>query len=442
MKYIHNITKLFLSGMLMIALSVPAYSQAQEPLKIKLSQAIQYAVNNKPLIQEAQDQVSIAAAKADELKSSFLPHAAVSLNYTWIGPTPFISIPVMNNEKFYIATPNNYNENIGVQYLIYDFDKRKETLKLLHSNEVTETEKINLIRDQLSYETAQVFFSILYLETSVKVMDEQIQDLEEHLVVAKKLVATGSAIGLDTISTSVRLSALQNAKANIINQKKKSSVILSSLMNLPKGQEFELEGKLEISSNQYELDSLIKDAFLQREELKLNDLVKQTATLNKAVIEKSNMPTLSAFGVAGVKNGYPDNLTRLKANYVLGLTADIPVFDGFLKKSKLVTAGLQIQSVSDHADVLQQKISTEVQNALLDYRNNKVQLTTALEEITQAEAAMKQAKGLYESGSITNTTLLDTETDLAQARLKYSFQLYQLTLSHYKLLQAEGEKIW
>ena len=154
------------------------------------------------------------------------------------------------------------------------------------------------------------------------------------------------------------------------------------------------------------------------------------------------MPTLSAFGTAGLKNGYPDNLTRWKPNYVVGLTADIPVFDGFLKKSKLKTADWQIRSVTDHADVLQQQISTEVQNALLDYRNNKVQLNTALEEITQAEAAIKQARGLYESGSITNTTLLDTETDLAQARLKYSNQLFQLTLSHYRLLQAEGEKIW
>ena len=273
-------------------------------------------------------------------------------------------------------------------------------------------------------------------------MDQQIKDLEEHLFVAKKLVATGSAVGLDTISTSVRLTALQNAKADIINQNKKASVILSSLMNFPRDQEFELDGKLEITSNEYKLDSLIKDAFLQREELKLNSLVKQTATLEKAVIEKSNMPTLSAFGTAGVKNGYPDNLTRMKSNYVLGLSADIPVFDGHLKESKLKTADWQIRSITDHADVLEQKIRTEVENALLDYRNNQVQLKTAMEEIMQAEAAVKQAKGLYESGSITNITLLDTETDLVQAKLKYSSQLYQLTLSHYKLLQAEGEKIW
>ncbi len=445
MTYFQNIIRNFFSGlafMAMLVQSMPAYSQSMEPVKLKLSQAIQYAVNNKPLIDEAQDQVSIASAKADELKSSFLPQVAVSLNYNLIGPTPFISIPAMSSEKFYIATPNNFNEYIGVQYLIYDFNKRKETLKLLRSNEVTESEKINVIRDQLAYETAQVYFSILYLNMSIEVMDQQIKDLEEHLFVAKKLVVTGSAVGLDTLSTSVRLTALQNAKADILNQNKKASVVLSSLMNFPKNEEFELEGKLELTSKEYKLDSLINDAFLQREELKLNNLVKQTATLDKAVIGKSNMPTLSAFGTAGVKNGYPDNLTRMKPNYVLGLSADIPVFDGHLKESKLKTADWQIRSVTDHAAVLEQKIRTEVENAFLDYRNNEVQLKTALEEIMQAEAALKQAKGLYESGSITNTTLLDTETDLVQARLKYSYQLYQLTLSHYKLLQAEGEKIW
>ena len=445
MKYLRYIINIVIPGlglMALIVLSNPVNARAQDPEKLTLSQAIQNAVNNAPLIKEAQDQVSIASAKADEMESAFLPHAAISLNYNRIGPTPFISIPVMANEKFYIATPNNFNENVGVQYLIYDFNKRKETLKLLRSNEVTEAEKINMIRNQLSYETAQIYFSILYLDSSVKVMDQQIMDLEDHLLVARKLVATGSAIGLDTISTRVRLTALQNAKAGIINQKKKASVVLASLMDFPKEREFELDGELEKAPNQYKLDTIIQEAYLQREELKLNDLVKQTASLHKAVIEKSNMPTLSAFGVAGLKNGYPDNLTKMKANYVLGFTADIPVFDGFLKKSKLKTADWQIQSITDHADVLQQKISTEVQNALLDYRNSKIQLQTALEETTQAEAARDQAKGLYESGSITNTTLLDTETALARANLKYTYQLFQLTLTHYNLLEAKGEKIW
>lgn len=445
MKCIHNIIKISISGLVLIALAVlsnPAYAQTQEPMKLTLSQAIGYAVNNEPLIKEAQDQVSIATAKANELNSAFLPNAAISLNYDLIGPRPFISLPNTNNAKFYMAPSNNFDENIGIQYLIYDFNRRNETLKLLRSNAVTDSEKINMIRNQLSYETVRVYFSILYLKRSIEVMNRQIRDLDEHLTVAKKMVATGSAIGLDTISTSVRLTAIQNAKANIINQKNKAMVVLGSLMNFRKGKKFEIEGKLEKPTTQYKLNYLVKEAFIQREELKINNLYKHTATLNKAVIEKSNMPTLSVFGTAGVKNGYPDNLNRMRANYVLGLTASIPVFDGFLKKSKIVTANWKIQSITDHTIALQQKIRTEVNTALLDYRNDKVQLKTAVEEIKEAQAAMNQATGLYESGSITNTTLLDTETALAQAKLKYSYQLFQLSVSHYELLQAEGQKIW
>ncbi len=443
MKYIQNIIKISFSGliwMVFMVLSNPV--QAQQPMKLTLSQAINYAVNNEPLIKEAQDQVAIAKAKADELKSSFLPHANASLNYDHIGPTPFISVPGMGSAKFPLAIADNFNEYVGADYLIYDFNQRKETMKLLRSNEVTAAEKINLIRNQLAYQTAEVYFSILYLQKSVDVMDQQISDLHAHLIVAKKLVATGSAIGLDTLNTSVRLTALENEKVNILNQKDKAAVALASLMNLPKEKSFVVVGDLDQPSMRYSLDSLIRKAYVQREEMKLNKLYAHTATLNKALIEKSNMPTLSAFGQAGVKNGYPDNLPRMRANYVLGLTANIPIFDGFLKKSKLTTADWQIQSVVDHGTALEQSIRTEVQKALLDYRNSQVQIKTALQEITQAKAAIAQAQGLYESGSITNTTLLDTETALAQAELKYSYQVFQLTLNHYKLLQAEGQKLW
>ena len=82
MKYIRNLIKILISGQMVVALIVlsdPAYAQVQEAVKLTLSQAIQNAVNNKPLIKEAEDQVSIASAKADELNSAFLPHAGTHI---------------------------------------------------------------------------------------------------------------------------------------------------------------------------------------------------------------------------------------------------------------------------------------------------------------------------------------------------------------------------
>jgi len=174
----------------------------------------------------------------------------------------------------------------------------------------------------------------------------------------------------------------------------------------------------------------------------MNNLVIETQKLRQTLAKKTDLPMLSVHGSAGFKNGYPDNLPRMRANYVIGLAAIIPIYDGQLRKLKTETAGLTIQTSREHEMVLKRDIMTDVEKALLDYQNNQIQVKSAREEIDVAEAALNQARGLYNTGAITNTTLLDNETSLAQARLKYTFQEYQLTLSHYKLLQATGERIW
>lgn len=432
-------------SMLIISLifSTKAVAQKGQPATdLTLNRAIEMAVNNHPLIKEAEDRVSISKAKTDELQSSFYPQADVQLNYNFIGPLPFIALPFDGAGNFYMASHSNYDEHLAVNYLIYDFDRRKETLKFLQSNETTEAEKINMIRNQLAYQTADVFYAMLYLRENIAVMNQQIADLKEHNNVARKLVLTGSATGLDTLSTNVKLIAFENQKVNEENKLRKAEVVLKSLINDTTNIQINPVGSLKKTDSQYTSEELVGKAFAQREELVINKLAVNTMQFQKGVLEKTNMPVLDAHGNFGLKNGYPDNLTRLRANYVVGLTAQIPVFDGHSLKSKLKTADWNIQATEDHASVLQRNIRTEVEQALLDYTNNQIQLNTAKEEINQAEAALKQAKGLYESGSITNTTLLDTETALDQARLKYTYQLYLLTLSHYKLLQATGEKIW
>lgn len=428
---------------LITGFSNSAVAQNGQPAKsLTLNEAIEMAVNNHPLIKEAEDRVSLSKAKTDELQSAFYPQASAQLNYNFMGPLPSIALPFDGAGKFYLAPHSNYDEHVAVNYLVYDFDRRKETMKFLQSNETTEAEKITMIRNQLAYQTTDVFYALLYLRKNIEVMNQQIADLKEHNVVARKLVLTGSATGLDTLSTNVKLIAFENLKVNEENKLLKTQVVLKSLINDTTATQINPVGDLQKIDDQYTSPALVGKAFSQREELVMNKLVVNTIRLQKGVLEKGNMPVLDAHGNFGLKNGYPDKLTRIRANYVVGLTAEIPIFDGYSLKSKLKTADWNIETAEDHASVLRQTIRTEVEQSLLDYTNNQVQLKTAEEEITQAEAAIKQAKGLYESGSITNTTLLDTETALDQARLKYTYQLYLLTLSHYKLLEVTGEKIW
>ena len=409
---------------------------------ISLSQAIEKAVQNHPLIKEAEDQLAVAHSKLLEQKSAFYPKAAVELNYNIIGPRPFFEITGPLDEKFFLTPKNNLDGDFAINYLIYDFKRRQEVMKLFRSNELTEAEKINLVRHHLAYQTAQVYYSILYLKKSMAVMDREIQDVREHLNVARKLVLTGSATGLDTLNTKVRLTVLANQKLQINTQIEKAKVLLKSLMNLPTEKKISISGFFDKEYKSYSLDTLLQKAYSQREEIKINKLISNTSQIQKNIVAKSNLPLLLFHGSFGAKNGYPDILTRIRGNYVMGLSARIPVFDGYKRKSQLTTADWQIKTINDHESVLKQNIRTEIEKDLLDYKNSNVQLSSAGEEVKQARAALGQARGLYKTGSVTNTTLLDTETALVRAQLKYSYQLFQLTLSRYTILKSIGEKIW
>lgn len=431
-----NIAVVF-SFVLLFFMQLPAKAQTENV--ITLQQAIQQTVNNHPLIKEAENKVTIAQSRTEQQKTSLLPVVAANLSYNQVGPVPKIDF---NGLSFALGTHYNIDENIAIDYILYDFNRRKDVIKVLQSAEATEAEKINVIKNNLAYETAKIYYSLIYLQKSTTVIDQEIKDMEEHLSVAQKRVLTGSATGLDTLNTSVKLTVLQNQKMSVVNQCNKTAVVLKSLMGLPLNTKLKVDGSLEHYIQNYQIDTLIHQAYSQREELRINDLVLNTEILQKSIAEKTDMPVIALHGSTGIRNGYPLNMNKPKINYIVGVEAKIPIFDGHMRQMKVNTANLNIQSVEDHSSVLKRNISTDVQTALLDYQNNKIQLKSAQQEIVKAQAAYEQANGLYNTGAITNTTLLDTETALSQAKLKYTFQQFQLTLSHYSLLQATGQKIW
>jgi len=416
------------------------YGQGDQPGSLTLMDAIQLALANQPILNEAKDYVNAAASKVEEQKSFNFPQVDVNLSYAFIGPIPSIEIPF--GTSFDLAPSNNYNANISIGYLLFDFNRRKEMINLVKSNKLTEEEKVDLIKDQLAYRTVQMFYAIKFFEKSIKVKKQQIRDLTKHIEIAKKLVDTGSATALDTLTSEVRLAAALNQKIEIENTLKKTKVALRTLLNYNKNKPLTLKGDFFNQPFDMSLDSLIETAFNKREELKIARLYEHTAVIQKNISKLNDIPTFTLIGSYGVKNGYPSNLDVLYGNWEIGIAAKMPLFNGFQKKSKIETATWHIRAAQDHINALKKDIQREVKQAFLDFNTSMKKLETIEIEILRAKAAVEQAQVQYESGVITNLSLLDAQTSVIQAELKYTSALYQVTLNRYKLMRAIGEKIW
>ncbi len=436
-KEMNKIVFVFMVGLFLLAgMSL----QAQDALT--LQQAIRMATHNQPLLREARDYVNVAAGQVKQSESTKLPQISAGLSYHFIGPVPTIALPFGPGGNFDLAPAHNYNGQVDVRYLIYDFHRRDELIKLLKSNRLLQEEKINLLKDRFAYLTVQAFYSVLFFEQSLKVKEEQMRDLQQHLATARKLVETGSAISLDTLTTRVRLTAIENQKIGIENLLEQNKIVLKSLLNLKKDTTLRLNGQFIQRVPVWSLDSLIQTAYAHREEIKLAQIGRQSAQIQKQMAKVSAAPTLSAIGSVGLKNGYPDALYRLRGNFVVGLAANFPIFEGHMKKAKIETADWGFQAVNEHLQALKKTVSREVQQAEANLVTSQKQLKMARAEIMSAEAAVQQARVQYKSGYATNLTLLDAETSLTRARLSYVAGLYKMTLSKYRLLETLGVRIW
>lgn len=415
-------------------------AQSTQLDSITIEKAIQLTLSNQPLIKEAEDYLNAAGSKIEEQKSFNYPRVDANLSYTFIAPIPSIQIPFGGN--FDLVPSNNYNANISIGYLLFDFQRREKIIDLLRSNKAAEAKKIYLIKKQLVYSTVQTFYSILFLKKSIVVKSEQIADLKKHIEIAKKLTESGSATGLDTLISKVRLAGVLTQKIKIQNSLKKTEAVLQTLFNFPSDKSLILSGDFSDESMNASPDSLVDLAYSDRMELQLAKQYENTAIIQKNVAKLTDIPKVSLFGSYGLKNGYPSNLDVLHGNWTLGVSAQMPLFNGFLKKAKIETSDWQIKAAQDHINALKKNIRTEVKQAYFDFQSSRKKLKTVSTEIVEAKSALEQAKVQYKNGAIINLTLLDAQTSLTESELNYAAALYEVTIYRYKLMEALGQKIW
>jgi outer membrane protein len=427
--------KILLILILSLSIFINCFPQNATQDSLTLKDAIKLALTNQPLLQQALEQVNAAEAKINEQKSHYYPTIDGELSYTRIGPIPSIEFGGIGLE---LAPENNYDVHIMASQLLYDFGKRDALVDLLETYKLSSKDKIDLIKNNLTYQTIQAFYTILFLEKSINVKDEQISTLEKHLDITNKRMQSGSATDFDILTTQVKVADEQNQKIDIENTLNKEIINLKNLLGLSSSSSLNLKGEFIVDSTNYEAESLLNKAFNNRPEVKLAKDAEKSATVSKQVASLTDRPTLKLIGSYGFKNGYEPNIEVLRGNWAAGISASIPIFDGNIKDAKVEEADANLKSSSANILEIERNIKTEVEQANADLKANKLKIKTSELQVEHAKQAVQRAEAQYQNGIITNLDLIDTETSLAQARLMHLQIIYKNVLSYYNLQKAIG----
>lgn len=406
---------------------------------LTLEASIQKALQTNPDILQMAHSIDVFQSGVEVSKSSYYPNASADLTYARLGPPSSISF---GGQGFQLYPLNAWDEHLGVQGTIYDFNKRGKSVDLAASQVTTAQNRLELAKSGLSYRTIQTFYAILFLEKSIQVQDEEIKNLNDHLLMTQKKVQAGTATDFDALTTQVRVAAAENAKINLENNLENTRVVFRRLLGLPADSPVNLAGEFIKEPITLITDSLISEALSARIEMKVADDQLNSAQMQYKVASATNNPTLNASLMWGLKNGFFPDATVMRGNFVAGVQLAIPLFDGYRERNLEEEASAGIRVYEDNKNGVVEQIKSDVQKSISDVRSSMDRLRTTDITVEQAKSAVEQARIRYQSGTVTNLDLLDAETSLSQIELIQIQALYQFVVSKYELDQAIGEKVW
>lgn len=407
---------------------------------LSLNAIIEEVTANHPMVKKAMEDLNVSDAKIGLAESNYLPNVDFASSYSRMGPISTITIPDMGSFSF--VPHDNYSAAINVNQTIYDFGKTEKSVLLEKQGKELILRSVEQVKQKLSQAVIANYYTLVYLQEALKIKDEQLKTLNEHLNYIRKKQETGSATQYEILTTEVRISTIENQKTDLETARQVQVCQLNSLLGKPESTNQKVKKELNTFLPSLQNDALITSAMQNRDEMKLASEKAKLTQLRYNLTSYQNKPVVNAFLSGGIKNGYTPYLYDPKANFVAGFGVKVPIFDGKRIKYNLAQAQSAIQTNDQETEIARRGIVNEVVEGEAVVKASQKKVEQGELQLRQATQAYSLAKIRFDSGVITNLELLEGSTAVSESRLQLLKAKIDYTVSLYKLKSAAGERLY
>jgi outer membrane protein len=391
------------------------------------------------MILQAQAAVEAARSRVGEAQSVYYPSIIGTGSYTYVQPDQAFTFPGLGS--FSLAPANNWDFHLGLNQIITQFGKRDVQVKVAESGLASARIGLDQVRTGISYQSAQVFYTALFLQEQGKALDTQYENLQQHLQVIRVKEDTGSATLLEDLGTQVRMAALQSQRADVENQLQKQKIALCQLTGLASSTDITLSGGFQPGPAPAAASALVEAALQKRVDVRMAAEAEKAADLNARLTVDSLYPTISARGTVGYRNGLLPDIDKLTFNWTAGFNLNVPLFQGFLGANALDEAGKKVENAKQNTSAVKLTAATQVLQAAQDVKAARQQVEISAGALDQARQMVEVAKVQYDIGIISNLEYLDAQTALETSNVSNLAAMYREVLSEYALRQAAGDTL-
>ncbi len=218
-----------------------------------------------------------------------------------------------------------------------------------------------------------------------------------------------------------------------------SLVISKNFLKISLGYELDKEiefvGEFYVATNFKENDSLVVNtkelAMKNRVELKLLDYKKEMLEKNVEIEFGGYLPSILAIGAYQFQSSNDDFGDTFEKNiginvFNVGITASFPIFNGFSTQSRVEKAKIEVMKAELDKKKMTKMIKMQADQMLKIVMQSQKEVSLQEELVSDSEKALKIANVRFENGVGTETEIIDSQTELEQARLNKIASLHNL----------------
>jgi len=422
---------------------LPALSYAQQPITLK--EALKYALENNAAAKKAVLEIDKGKYKTQEVRAQALPQLTGNVGLTY---NAIIGQQVVDfgGQIQTLRFGQKWNSVAGLQLSQQLFNQQVFTgLQAAKSSEAYYRLNAQLTQEQVVEQVANTYYQVLVNKQQLNVIDTNIKNVK----IVEKIIANqyqnGLAKKIDVDRINVNLTNLTTQRAEAENGITMLENQLKLAMGMPIQRQITLPSSelTEVNPNPVLADTV---NLASRTEMKLLDVQGKLLNLQRKAYVSEYYPTL-ALSANYNYNSQSNGFDFLKSNRnaigfdasAIGLTLRVPIFNGFLTRSKVRQADVEIKQYEVDRRETTNSLNMAYENAKIQLRNSINTINAQKKNAELAREIYVSTQNNYNNGLASLTDLLDTENALTQAQNSYTQALLNYKIAEIQLIKSKGE---